>query len=80
MPARKPGCKARRLPRPGSLRNALVEALMSKGKLSVAEAAEAVKAAGCKSKSRNLHKVVGITLSQSRQFRRVRRGVYALKS
>lgn len=54
--------------------------LNKKGKLSVAEAAEAVRAAGYRSRSKNFQKVVGITLSQGRRFQRVRRGVYALKA
>jgi hypothetical protein len=79
-PGRKPGRRTTRAPRPGSLRSALVEALTSKGKLSVAELVAAVKAAGYKSKSKNLPTIAGMTLSQGRkQFRRVRRGVYALR-
>jgi hypothetical protein len=77
---RKPGRKANRAARPGSLRSALAEALAGKGKMSVAELVAAVKAAGYKSKSKNLPTIVGMTLSQGKkQFRRVRRGVYALK-
>jgi hypothetical protein len=77
---RKPGRKAIRAARPGSLRSALAEALACKGKMSVAELAAAIQAAGYKSKSRNLPTIVGMTLSQGKkEFRRVRRGVYALK-
>jgi hypothetical protein len=79
-PGRKPGRRAVRAARPGSLASALVEALKVKGKLSVAQAAEAAEAAGYKSKSKAFQKVVGIALSQGTQFKRVRRGVYALKA
>jgi hypothetical protein len=79
-PGRKLGRRVTRAPRPGSLRSTLVEALTNKGKLSVAELTAAVQAAGYKSKSKNLPTIVGMTLSQgTKQFRRVRRGVYALK-
>jgi hypothetical protein len=61
------------------LANALVEALKANGKLTVAQAAEAVRMAGYKSKSKNFPTIVGVTLSQGKRFRRVRRGVYALK-
>jgi hypothetical protein len=77
---RKPGRRAIRVPRPGSLRSALVEALTGRGKLSVAELVGAVKAAGYKSKSKNLQNIVGMTLSTGKkQFRRAGRGAYALK-
>jgi hypothetical protein len=81
---KKPGRRLGRRPalaaRPGSLRSALVQALTSKGKMSVAELAAAVKAAGYKSKSKDPQNIVGMALSQNKkQFRRVRRGVYALK-
>jgi hypothetical protein len=78
-PGRKRGRRAQRAPRRGSLASTLVKVLRSKGKLSVAEAAEAAKTAGYKSKSKDLQNIVGMTLSQGKQFRRVRRGVYALK-
>lgn len=76
---RKTGRKARRPARPGSLPSALIEALTGKGKLSVAQAAEAVTAAGYKSKSKDFQNIVSMTLAGGRQFRRVRRGVYALR-
>jgi hypothetical protein len=57
----------------------VVEALKAKGKLTVAEAADAVLAAGYKSKSKNFQNIVGITLSKDKRFKRVGRGVYALK-
>ena len=78
-PGRKRGRRAQRAPRPGSLASTLVRVLQSKGKLSVAEAAEAVRAVGYKSKSKNFQTIVGMTLSQGGKFRRVRRGVYALE-
>ena len=76
---RKPGRKVQRAPRAGSLASALVEALKVKGKLSVTELVAAVQEAGYKSKSKNFQNIVGITLSQGKQFKRVKRGVYALK-
>lgn len=65
--------------RAGSLSSALVDALGAKGKLTAPEAAEAVQAAGYKSKSKALDKIVRMTLLKDKRFRRVRRGVYALK-
>ena len=65
--------------REGSLSSILAEALGAKGKLTVAEATEAALAAGYKSKSRNFGNLVSMTLSKDKRFRRVRRGVYALK-
>jgi hypothetical protein len=81
---RKAGRKkaARRAIRParaGSLSSALTEALASNGKLSVAQATAAVQMAGYKSKSKNFQTIVGMTLSQGTQFRRVGRGVYTLR-
>ena len=81
---RKAGRKkaARRVVKPagaGSLSSALVEALTGKGKLTVAEAADAVLAAGYKSKSKDFGNLVSMTLSKDRRFRRVRRGVYDLR-
>jgi hypothetical protein len=66
-------------PREGSLSSALMDALGAKGKLTIAEAADAVQAAGYKSKSKAFKKVVGVTLSTDKRFRRVRRGVYRLR-
>jgi hypothetical protein len=81
---RKPGRRkaGRRVVKParaGSLSSALVESLGAKGKLTVAEAAEAVVAAGYKSKSKDFQNIVSMALSKDKRFRRVRRGVYALK-
>jgi hypothetical protein len=71
--------RAQRASRPGSLTIALVEVLKEKGKLSVAEIAEAARAAGYKSRSKNFQTIVGMTLSQGKQFKRVKRGVYKLR-
>jgi len=81
---RKPGRRkaARRAMRParaGSLSSALVDALGTKGKLTVAEATEAVLATGYKSKSKAFPRIVRMTLLKGKQFKRVRRGVYALR-
>ena len=65
--------------RAGSLSNTLAEALKAKSKLTVAEVAEAALAAGYKSKSKDFRNIVSMTLSKDKRFRRVRRGVYALK-
>jgi predicted amino acid racemase len=79
-PGRKAGRKAQRPPRPGSLAGALVEAVGAKGKLTNAEAAEAVLAAGYKSKSKDFQNMVSMMLSKDKRFKRVGRGVYALKA
>jgi len=76
---RKAGRRGKRGPRAGSLASALVEALKGKRKVSVAEAASAVQAAGYRSKSKDFQNIVGMTLSHRPQFKRVGRGVYALK-
>jgi chorismate mutase len=80
---RKPGGKRRvrratRAARPGSLASALVEALKANVKLTLAQAVEAVRMAGYKSKSKNFRTVVGMALSKDEHFRRVRRGEYTL--
>ena len=66
--------------RKGSLSSTLVEVLKAKGKLTVAQAADATLAAGYKSKSKDFQNIVGMTLSKDKRFKRVRRGVYALKA
>ena len=76
---RKAARRAMKPARAGSLSSALVEALKARGKLAVAEAANAVLAAGYRSKSKAFQKVVGMTLAQDKRFRRVSRGVYALR-
>ena len=81
---RKPGRRTanRKVVKParaGSLGSTLVEALRAKGKWAVAEAAEAAIAAGYRSKSKDFANIVSMTLSKDKRFRRVRRGVYALK-
>ena len=65
--------------RAGSLSSTLAEALKTKGKWAVAEAAEAAIAAGYKSKSKDFANIVSMVLSKDKRFRRVRRGVYALR-
>jgi hypothetical protein len=62
--------------RKGSLSSVLVEAIQTRGKLTIAEAIDAVLAAGYKSKSKNLRKIVSMTLSKDKRFKRVGRGVY----
>lgn len=71
--------RARRASRPGSLASKLVEVFQGKKNLSLGDAIKAVLAAGYKTKSRNFATIVGNTLAQNKQFRRVRKGVYALK-
>jgi hypothetical protein len=65
--------------RVGSLSSALMDALGAKGKLSVAEAADAVLAAGYKSKSKDFQNIVGMTLAKDKRFKRVGRGIYVLR-
>jgi chorismate mutase len=71
--------KVRRAPKAGSLAGALIDVLTAKGRLSVADAATAVQAAGYKSKSKDFRNIVGMTLSQRAYYKRVGRGVYSLK-
>jgi len=78
-PGRKRSRRVMRAARRGSLASALAEALKAKGKMSVADAVAAVQEAGYKSKSKNFPTIVGMTLSQGKQFKRVKRGVYKLK-
>ena len=73
---------ARRGPKPGragSLNSVLAKAFESKGKLTVAQAVEAALAAGYRSKSKDFANIVSMALSKDKRFRRVRRGVYALR-
>jgi hypothetical protein len=65
--------------RAGSLSSTLAQVLKAKGKCAVAEAAEAALAAGYKSKSKDFANIVSMALSKDKRFRRVRRGVYALR-
>ena len=76
---RKAARKAMKPARAGSLSSTLAEALKTKGELTIPEAAEAVLAAGYMSKSKDFGNLVSMTLSKDKRFRRVRRGVYALK-
>ena len=65
--------------RPGSLSSKLVEVLQDKKSLSLSEVIQAVLAAGYKTKSKNFATIVGNTMAKDNRFRRVRKGVYALK-
>ncbi len=76
---RKAGRRAVKPPRAGSLNSKLSEVLKAKGKCTVTEAAEAVLKAGYKSKSKDFANIVSMALSKDKRFRRVRRGVYALR-
>ena len=76
---KKRGRKAQGKAREGSLSSKLVEVFQGKKRLSIAEATEAVVAAGYKSKSKDFRNIVGIALAQDKRFRRMRKGVYALK-
>ena len=82
-PGRKPGRprgrKAGRAPQAGSLVSLLVEALGAKGKLSVADAVAAILATGYKSKSKSFKLIVNQALAKNRRFKRVGKGVYALR-
>jgi hypothetical protein len=78
-PGRKRGRKRGRAPRPGSLINLLVQALDAKGKLTVAQAVEAVLASGYKSKSKSFKLIVNQALAKNRRFKRVGKGVYTLR-
>jgi hypothetical protein len=71
--------RAKRASRPGSLSSKLVEVFQGKKSLSLGDAIQAVLAAGYKTKSKNFATIVGNTLAQDKRFRRVRKGVYALK-
>ena len=71
--------KTMRPARAGRLSSALMDALGAKGKLTVAEATAAVLAMGYKSKSKAFPKIVRMTLLKGKQFKRVARGVYALR-
>ena len=65
--------------RAGSLVEKLVEIFQGKGKLSVAEASQAVVAAGYQTKSRNFPTIVAMMLAKDKRFRRVKRGQYVLR-
>jgi hypothetical protein len=74
--------RARRMLKParkGSLTSVLEKAFGRKGKLTVAEAAKAVVRAGYRSKSKDFGNIVSMALAKDKRFRRVRRGLYALR-
>ncbi|MDP7636095.1 MAG: hypothetical protein QF577_00960 [Phycisphaerae bacterium] len=62
-----------------SLTASLANALKAKSPLSVAEATQAVLKRGYRSKSKIFRTIVCQTLSKDKQFKSVKRGVYALK-
>lgn len=76
---RKAGRRAMKPARAGSLNSVLAEALKAKGKFTVTAAVEAAIAAGYRSKSKDFANIVSMTLAKDKRFRRVRRGVYALR-
>ena len=78
-PAKKRVQKAQGMARAGNLASKLVGVFQGKKRMPLAEAIQAVLAAGYKTKSRNFSTIVGMTLSKDKRFRRVRKGVYALK-
>ena len=57
----------------------LVEVFQGKKSLSLADTIQAVLAAGYKTTSKNFATIVGNTMAKDKRFRRVRKGVYALK-
>lgn len=72
--------RARRAARKGpSLSNVLAGVLKGKGSVKVADAAKMALAAGYKSASDQFANIVSQTLSGDRRFRKISRGVYALK-
>ena len=71
--------KVRRAKNKVSLADALTEAFRGKDSLTVAEAVEAVTAAGYKSTSSAFRALVNQTLSKNKRFKNVGRGKYALK-
>lgn len=78
--AKKPGRKAKRARNDMNLQDALASVFAGKEKLGVGEAAEAVLAAGYKSKSKIFRTIVNQTLLKDPRFKNVGRGVYALKA
>jgi hypothetical protein len=76
---RRRGRKPGRAPQAGSLVSRLVEVLGAKGKLSVAEAVDAILATGYKSKSKSFKLIVNQALAKNRRFKRVAKGIYALR-
>ena len=71
--------RAGRAGRRKSLPDVLAEAMAGKGKVKVAEAAKLVVAAGYKSKSAQFGNIVSQALSSDPRFRKVSRGIYALR-
>jgi len=89
-PGRKPGKKAKGKPgqTPGreaepvknalSLPDALAAVFAGKEKMGIAEAADAVQAAGYKTNAKGFRKMVNKTLAKDKRFKNVGRGEYAL--
>jgi len=71
--------KAGRKKRGASLADALAKVLADKGGVKVAEATKLVRAAGYQTKAKNFPGIVSQTLRSDARFRKVRRGVFALK-
>ena len=71
--------KAKRAKNKMSLVDALAGVLKGKSGVAIAEAVAGVLAAGYKSTSKEFRLIVNQTLSKSPKFRKVARGVYALK-
>ncbi|MCY2924070.1 MAG: hypothetical protein NT031_01285 [Planctomycetota bacterium] len=72
--------KARRTPlREGSLKWHLVRALAGKKGLSIAEAVAAVAASGYKSQAKDFRLLVNQTLLNEPEFKKVKRGTFAVK-
>lgn len=85
-PARKPKRKKapkgrkRAVRRGRSLADVLADALKGKGNIKVAQAAKLAIEAGYKSRSAQFGNIVSQTLSADKRFKKISRGVYALKS
>jgi len=79
-PGRKPGRKAKRVKNALGLPDALAAVFADKEKMGIAEAADAVQAAGYKTNSKGFRKMVNKTLCKDNRFKNVGRGEYALKA
>jgi hypothetical protein len=78
-PAKKRVRKDKGTARAGSLSSKLVEVFQGKKRLSITEAIQAVLAAGYKTKAKNFSSMVSDLLAKNKRFKRVGRGIYALK-
>jgi len=78
---RKPARRARRRRRGRALRQVVAEILQKAGKpMRAAEIAEQLPAAGYQTKSKNPKNMISVMLAQAKDFRRVRKGLYTLKT